>query len=678
MAKKKVVTTSNTSQKSGHNYNKLIKCPQCIKNFRSDTLNRHLKTHNNVVKCNKCKQPIRTDKMTRHKILCDANIDVSKCNRSSETADLDIDNASCKSVNGHFKSFDLDVRVKKQDYDNVLKSVMSAAQPKIIQLRKKNPLKVQVVVHLEFVKQHADPFEGILKQYSDKRFRSACEPILEGDDLSSFLGRATAIIRHDIETYTKMGSGWMYYRFKNASLDVARYRPLSGGGKWTIPKKLKNKRSILCINTPNNKCFLYSVVAGILNKRNSLPTKHRDRYTNYTKHLSLVDDSKLTYPVRIKDIAKFETENKLSISIFEWDKEDDSVIPIKQGIGNEQNIDLLFIDDCSDSGGHYLLIKDFNAFMRHRTKHHNSMHYCRKCLHGFVDKDKQLQHTELCKQGINQIIKMPESGTIKFKNNFKQDKKLFAVYFDFECLNIKHDYCATDPKKSSVTKLSTHVPCSYCIMTKSEIKDYNEETIIYYNDDPDEVSRQFIEDMDDVHKRMMECYKQNQHPINMSTEDENNFLSAKNCHICKKKLDWSSLTNYPVKDHDHMKKYNNFRGAAHNYCNLNYYNRTKKVPAFAHNLKGYDMNLFIRDLVRRASKIVSIIPENIEKFKAVYTENFIYLDSYAFLSTSLENLVSNLKKDGLDNFKRLNKEFPEYADILVEKVSLYASFQRTP
>ena len=98
--------------------------------------------------------------------------------------------------------------VQNQDYDNVLKSVMSAAQPKIIQLRNKNPLKVQIIVHLEFVKQHADPFEGIINLYSDKCFRSACEPILEGDDLSLFLGRATAIIRHDIETYTRMGSGW--------------------------------------------------------------------------------------------------------------------------------------------------------------------------------------------------------------------------------------------------------------------------------------------------------------------------------------------------------------------------------------------------------------------------------------------------------------------------------------
>ena len=78
------------------------------------------------------------------------------------------------------------------------------------------------------------------------------------------------------------------------------------------------------------------------------------------------------------------------------------------------------------------------------------------------------------------------------------------------------------------------------------------------------------------------------------------------------------------------------------------------------------MNLFLVDLLKRAEK-VTIIPENLEKFKAVFTENFIFLDSFSFLSTSLGRLADNLKSAGTGKFKRLRKEFPEHFELLLEK-----------
>ena len=165
---------------------------------------------------------------------------------------------------------------------------------------------------------------------------------------------------------------------------------------------------------------------------------------------------------------------------------------------------------------------------------------------------------------------------------------------------------------------------------------------------------------------MMKCYKKNSFKIDMTEEDEIKFKSSKYCHICDKALYWESDTNYPVRDHDHTKEFNNFRGAACNTCNINYFNRTKKVPAFAHNLKGYDMNLFLLDLVKETDDL-DIIPENLEKFKAVFTKQYIFLDSYAFLSSSLEKLSKNLQQSGYDQFKRLKLEFPEHYKLLADK-----------
>ena len=92
------------------------------------------------------------------------------------------------------------------------------------------------------------------------------------------------------------------------------------------------------------------------------------------------------------------------------------------------------------------------------------------------------------------------------------------------------------------------------------------------------------------------------------------------------------------------------------------------------------MNLFLLDLVKAVDKI-AVIPETIEKFKALYTENFIFLDSFAFLSSSLDKLV---KSSGPDTFKRLMKEFPKHHQQLSSKgvyfydyASSYSVFSET-
>ena len=78
------------------------------------------------------------------------------------------------------------------------------------------------------------------------------------------------------------------------------------------------------------------------------------------------------------------------------------------------------------------------------------------------------------------------------------------------------------------------------------------------------------------------------------------------------------------------------------------------------------MNLFLLDLVKDLDDL-NIIPENIEKFKAVFTEKYTFLDSYAFLSSSLEKLSKNLQQSGYDKFKRLKLEFLEHYKLLADK-----------
>ena len=110
---------------------------------------------------------------------------------------------------------------------------------------------------------------------------------------------------------------------------------------------------------------------------------------------------------------------------------------------------------------------------------------------------------------------------------------------------------------------------------------------------------------------------------------------------------------------------------------------TYKIPVVFHNLRGYDCSMLMQELGRFGKKI-NIIPNNMEKYMSfsVASEyeyekngelvkrehfNLTFIDSFQFLSSSLSQLVNNLKNSGLDNFKYVNEEFGENTDIMTRK-----------
>ena len=136
----------------------------------------------------------------------------------------------------------------------------------------------------------------------------------------------------------------------------------------------------------------------------------------------------------------------------------------------------------------------------------------------------------------------------------------------------------------------------------------------------------------------------------MTMHDKLVYDNSLLCHICNEELGKDK-----VRDHCHLS--GKFRGAAHNGCNLKY-----KVPKFSpvvfHNLFGYDSHLFIKTLGNSEGDI-SCIPNN-DKFvhkegkEVNVTRELRFIDSLRFMTSSLDNLSSNLN---IDQFVNLNKYY---------------------
>jgi hypothetical protein len=150
----------------------------------------------------------------------------------------------------------------------------------------------------------------------------------------------------------------------------------------------------------------------------------------------------------------------------------------------------------------------------------------------------------------------------------------------------------------------------------------------------------------------------------VTKEELEDYDSAVDCHICGVSLDGDK-----VLDHCHLT--GNYRGAAHNKCNLNY-KIPKFYPVIFHNLAGYDAHLFIRNLGVTEGEI-KCIPNNEEKYisftKEISVGSYInkkgnevsikrgirFIDSFKFMSFGLGKLVSFLKKKDFKNMRKFYK-----------------------
>ena len=129
------------------------------------------------------------------------------------------------------------------------------------------------------------------------------------------------------------------------------------------------------------------------------------------------------------------------------------------------------------------------------------------------------------------------------------------------------------------------------------------------------------------------------------------------CHICL-----NQFKPNDIKERDHCHHIGQYREAAHSLCNLRF-KVPGHIPVIFHNLSGYDTHLFIRELGKHMRKVEGIaknkedyisfsakvkVGERIDK-NGVTTPIEIdlrFIDSFKFMSSSLDSLVDNLSRGG--------------------------------
>ena len=513
--------------------------------------------------------------------------------------------------------------------------------------------------------------------YKTAFFNGKAKIVTKVDDIEPELNMSRQEVLNMIDKWVSEGSGWVIDRTDGHYINVTLYKPLNGSSYIELPMELrKPKKGLINIKNKDDECFRWCHIRHL-----NPQIEHPERIKKGDKQMiNELNYDGIAFPVTQKQYNKMEMQNSIRINVFGYENGQPFPIHISKETFKDQ-MNLLLI--TKDEKKHYVLIKDFNAFMYNQSKHKEKKHFCMFCLQCFSSERVLANHVNNCltingKQAIN-MLKQGEN-ILKFNNFHKQLPVPFVIYADFEAITKKVQGCKQSEemdKRSYTEAYQTHEDCGYgykvvCCYKKKyskPIQTYRVENAVY------KFMEKMLEEVEYCKAVVKKCFNK---PLVMTEDDEQCFRTMDGCHICGEKY-----TDKDVRVRDHCHITGKFRGSAHQECNLKLRIKPEdiKIPVIFHN-RGYDSHFIMQQIGEIAKKYehkdkkgkeqpltMNAIPNNMEKYMAFMLGNHVtFIDSFQFMSSSLDKLVSNLPKEA---FKYKSEEFTGKELSLMSQKGIY-------
>ena len=285
---------------------------------------------------------------------------------------------------------------------------------------------------------------------------------------------------------------------------------------------------------PKNKdleCFKWAATLAVVTKPEG---KNKERISKELKRNSEeLNWYGLTFPVELSDIDIFEENNpNVSVNVFGYNEIKEEVYPLR--ISKQMVKELIFflfqilikiiivgLEICLDFLLRRLIIIQHKRFI------------CLRCLNSFPKQESLDKHEEYCKDKSAVKINMPSKGSkLKFKNYHHSMRVPFVIYADFECITEKIESSMEDNDHSWTNKFQRHKPSGFCYAVKSTVEDlFPLDVESYTSSDPDEDIGQIF--VDSIENKVREIYNKIWHKkVELTEEDDENYKSATDCHIC--------------------------------------------------------------------------------------------------------------------------------------------------
>ena len=582
-----------------------------------------------------------------------------------------------KALERAIKDRSLGIKMESSSLDGFTKKFTIKSQPGLLPtdffyeinnrvikfLKEHKKTKVRFVLDCVMEKQRKENGKVVYEQ-DEAYFHSDTYSNLEKTNEREIFTQSKNTMLEGIGIYQNNGSGWYFKEVDKLEIHTNEFRPIRGSSYLPLPEWIMRKKAILNIKNSDNKCFLWCIL------RYLHPCeKHDERVGDLRKYENSLNTKGINFPMRVKDISKFERLNPDLPSINLFSLDGNNIYPLRESKDCKKTIDLFLYEE--DGKSHYTLIKNFSRLVHSQITKNTSkpLNICKRCFSNFTKPELLENHIRYCNSNKTSIVKLPPKETyLNFKNYYKQIAVPFVVYADFECFTTPMSSCCPNPNNSYNFNYQKHEPSGFCFYVKGCVGKRIKPILFTKKCESDNVAKTFIDKIVETTKAIYEDFYKRPKPMIVNASVQNDFKNAVDCHICGNKLGSDR-----VRDHCHFT--GKYRGAAHNHCNL-MCRKPKVLPVIFHNLQGYDAHLFIRELAKVDGKL-DCIPNTEEKYisfsKHIEVDTYNgspvtfeirFIDSFKFLQSSLASLVSNLSEE---DFKNTNGEFKSNNLLLTKK-----------
>lgn len=513
-------------------------------------------------------------------------------------------------------------------------------------------------------------FTNIDGETSIRGFIARSRSIIKTTNLEDVVQECFQELIIKLTEHESRGSGWSLLQVNSMDVRVHKQGYGDRGSSYIpLPKKISDTKSCINVQNQDNECFKYAMLTKFIHDQPNFHPKNINKFSSLSNKYNF---SGVNYPVSLKDIVKFEKCNVgVSVNVFGLD-DSQNVYPLK--IVNTElrdHSDLLLLKDGDVS--HYVYIKDFNRLVARqlRRKNKHALIVCKRCLCYVSKSNNRLgvnwlsEHMRICGKHQEVRIDLPlhDRANLMFNKVSHQYRIPIVLYADFEATLISVDDVNN---AGSRFKYQKHEPNSYALMLKSTLTD---DQLEYYNltSKPkiyrgENVAKHFIDELYDIAAKVEILYSHMIPMEELTDYQQAIHEAAAHCYICDQIF---TELNPKVKDHDHLT--GEYRGPACNSCNINY-KLPKFIPVVLHNLQKYDSHMIIPELGRDSGSIdvLATTNENFISFsKKVGKMKLKFIDSYKFMSCSLQKLTENLQRSNLVETRKLVPE--DKLDLVIRK-----------
>ena len=208
--------------------------------------------------------------------------------------------------------------------------------------------------------------------------------VYRGSKPDQIVDRKIDNMKYEIENPVLINSRFVFDEFLYLDINFHQLNLMRGSSYLPLPDWLVRKKAIVNPHNDDEECFKWSVITA-----ENGGMKDPQRVSNFRKFTDNYDWSGLEFPVSIKDIGKFETNNNVSVNVLAVEGRDIYIHRKGRGVGQE--INLLIVSE--DGIRHYTAIKSLSRLLSSKNSNtKRKQHFCMNCLQGFTQELSRDQH----------------------------------------------------------------------------------------------------------------------------------------------------------------------------------------------------------------------------------------------------------------------------------------------